>query len=66
MLLYGKILFIIGVSCGIGWEIVLCVVCDGVNLVIVVKSVELYLKLEGIIFSVVVEVEVVGGQVLLL
>lgn len=32
--LSGKVVFVIGVGCGIGWEIVLCFVCDGVDLVV--------------------------------
>lgn len=54
-------MFIIGVLCGIGLVIVLCVVCDGVNVVIVVKLVVFNLKLFGIIYSVVDVVIVVGG-----
>lgn len=61
-----KILFIIGVSWGIGKEIVFKVVKDGVNIVVVVKIIEVYFKLLGIIYSVVEEIEVVGGKVLFL
>lgn len=61
MLFNGKIMFIFGVSCGIGFVIVKWVVCDGVNIVLIVKIVELYLKLLGMVFMVVKEFEEVGG-----
>lgn len=64
MSLKNKILFVIGVSRGIGLVIVVRVACDGVNVVIVVKIVEAHFKLFGIIYIVVKEIEDVGGKAL--